>query len=100
MSPLLNPLTFHERRLLKSLSSPHKIQRYLDELPYNIERDGVTCRSPRQVIPYHTAHCFEAALCAAAALCVGGSPPLILDLESVRDDEHVVAIYKDSSCWG
>jgi hypothetical protein len=47
-----------------------------------------------------TAHCFEAALFAAAALRENGHPPLILDLESVRDDDHVIAIYRMDGHWG
>ena len=93
-------LTEAEKRLFKSLSTPWKIQRHVDALPYNKERTGETCRSPRSVIQAQTAHCFEAALFAAAALRVNGKPPLILDLESVRDDDHVIAVYKSDSCWG
>jgi hypothetical protein len=93
----LNP---EEIRLLRGLSTPHKIQKYLDDLPYNKERDGETCRSPRRVIRDSTAHCFEAALLAAAALRVNGRPPWILDLESVRDDDHVIGIYREYNCWG
>ena len=93
-------LTTGETRLLKSLSTPWKIQNFLNSLPYNIEPDGDTCRSPRRVMRDRTAHCFEAALFAAAALRVNGSPPLILDLEAVRDTDHVIAIYKMDGCWG
>ncbi len=93
-------LSAGEFRLLRSLSTPHKIQKYLDELAYNKERGGETCRSPRRVIRDRTAHCFEGALLAAAALRVQGRPPWILDLESVRDDDHVIAIYRDYECWG
>jgi hypothetical protein len=93
----LNP---QEYRILRSLSTPHKIQKYLDDLPYNKERDGETCRTPRRVLRDQTAHCFEAALFGAAALRLHGRPPLILDLESVRDDDHVIAIYRDHNCWG
>ena len=42
----------------------------------------------------------EGALLAAAALRLAGYPPLLLDLESVRDDDHVLAIYRRGSCWG
>src|SRR5437763_16898637 len=77
-----------------------KIQKYLDELPYNKEKKGETCYSPRLVIRHNTAHCFEGALFAAAALGVGGRPPLILDLEAVRDDDHVVAVYRTNGHWG
>ncbi len=93
-------LSPQEYRVLRSLSTPHKIQKYLDDLPYNKEKDGETCRSPRRVIRDQTAHCFEGALFAAAALRVEGRPPLILDLESVRDDDHVISIYRDHNCWG
>jgi hypothetical protein len=93
----LNP---DEKRLLRSLATPWKIQKYLDALPYNKEPNGDTCRSPRRTIRDQTAHCFEAALFAAAALRVNGKPPLILDLESVRDDDHVVAIFRVDGHWG
>ena len=93
-------LTREEQRVFRGLSTPWKIQRYLDELPYNKEKGGETCRSPRRVIRDGTAHCFEAALFGAAALRVNGEPPLILDLESVRDDDHVISIYRMDGCWG
>ncbi|HEY2383058.1 MAG TPA: hypothetical protein VGK48_17920 [Terriglobia bacterium] len=87
-------------KLLHKLSTPEKIQRYLDDLPYNKEKSGETCRSPRLVIDFNTAHCFEGALFAAAALRANGHPPLILDLEAVRDDDHVIAVYRTNGHWG
>ncbi len=89
-----------ELQILRRLSTPEKIQKYLDDLPYNKERTGETCRSPRAAVRHNTAHCFEGALLAAAALRVNGYPPLILDLESVRDDDHVIAVYRNGECWG
>jgi hypothetical protein len=86
--------------VLRKLTTPEKIQRYLDDLPYNKEKDGETCRSPRLVIEHNSAHCFEGALFAAAALRVSGRPPLILDLAAVRDDDHVIAVYRIDDCWG
>jgi hypothetical protein len=96
----MKALTPQETRLLRSLSTPWKIQKYLDSLPYNNEPHGDTCRSPRRTIRDQTAHCLEAALLAAAALHVNGKPPLILDLESVRDDDHVIAIFRIDGHWG
>lgn len=93
-------MTREEQLLFRRLSTPVKVQKYLDDLPYNKERDGETCRSPRRVIRDQTAHCFEAALFAAAAMRMNSHPPLILDLEAVRDDDHVVAIYRQHGCWG
>jgi hypothetical protein len=86
--------------VLRKLSTPEKIQRFLDDLPYNNEKSEETCRSPRLVLEYKTAHCFEGALLGAAALRVNGSPSLILDLASVRDDDHVIAIYRSNGDWG
>src|ERR1700704_1701991 len=96
----MNSFTTLETRFLKSLSTPWKIQDFLNSIPYNTEPDGDTCRSPRRVMRDRTAHCFEAAVFAAAALRMNGSPPLILDLMAVRDTDHVIAVYKMAGCWG
>ncbi len=37
---------------------------------------------------------------AAAALRLQGHPPLVMDLEGVRDDDHVVALYRENGLWG
>jgi hypothetical protein len=90
-----------EMRILKSLKTPERIQRFLDtEIAYNKEPDGDTIRSPRLVLRDQVAHCFEGALFGAAALRVQGFPPLLLDLEAVRDDDHVLAIFKQQGHWG
>src|SRR5437667_11960693 len=96
----MDKLQKSELRLYRKLSTPEKIQKYLDDLPYNKEKQGETCYSPRLVIRHNTAHCFEGALFAAAALRLSGRQPLILDLEAVRDDDHVVAVYRTDSFWG
>lgn len=90
-----------ERAVFRRLSAPDKIQRFLDgELKYNKESGGATCRSPRRVLRDRTAHCMEGALFGAAALRMLGHPPLLLDLEAVRDDDHVLAIYRLRGHWG
>ena len=90
-----------ETRVLKALKTPEKIQRFLDtEIAYNKEPDGDTIRSPRRVLRDRLAHCLEGALLAAAALRVQGFPPLLLDLEAVRDDDHVLAVFKQHGHWG
>lgn len=45
-------------------------------------------------------HCVEGALFAAAALRFQGRPPLVMDLGAVRDDDHVLALYRHGPCWG
>ena len=92
--------TAAERAVFRRLATPEKIQRFLDELPYNKEPHGDTCRSPRRVLRDHTAHCMEGALFGAAALRMLGHPPLLLDLEAVRDDDHVLAIFRTRGHWG
>lgn len=42
----------------------------------------------------------DGALFAAAALRVQGRPPLLLDLEAVFDDDHVLALYRVNGLWG
>ena len=89
-----------ERAVYRRLTSPEKIQRFLDELEYNKEPGGPTCRSPRRVLQDGLAHCMEGALMAAAALRVLGRPPLLIDLEAVRDDDHVLAVFRQRGHWG
>jgi hypothetical protein len=90
-----------EMQVLKTLKTPEKIQRFLDiDIAYNKEPDGDTVRSPRRVLRDKVAHCLEGALLAAAALRVQGFPPLLLDLEAVRDDDHVLAVFKMHGHWG
>jgi hypothetical protein len=90
-----------ERRLLRRLTTPEKIQRFLDdEIGYNKEPRGPTCRSPRRVLRDRLAHCMEGALFGAAALGLLDFPPLLLDLEAVRDDDHVLAIFCSKRHWG
>jgi hypothetical protein len=90
-----------ETRVLKALKTPEKIQHFLDhDIAYNKEPDGDTIRSPRRVLRDKVAHCFEGALLAAAALRVQGFPPLLVDLEAVHDDDHVLAVFKQRGHWG
>ncbi|HEV2687783.1 MAG TPA: hypothetical protein VGV35_04490, partial [Bryobacteraceae bacterium] len=90
-----------ERRFLRRLTSPAKIQRFLDEdIGYNREPRGNTCYSPRMVLREGVAHCMEGALVGAMALRRLGYPPLIVDLEAVRDTDHVLAVYRVDGHWG
>ena len=92
--------TPRELRTLRSLNTPVKVQRYLDALRYNHERGGATSRSPRRVLRDRTAQCAEGAFFAAAAFRVHGRKPLIVDLEAERDDDHLLAVYRDRGHWG
>jgi hypothetical protein len=91
-------LTRREKRFLSGLAPPWRIQKFLDGLDYDIAAAG--CRSPRRVLRERTVQCMDGALFAAAALRVQGHPPLLLDLEAVFDDDHVLALFKRNGCWG
>ena len=90
-------LTRSELRALRALKTPAGVQRFLDELPYNL---GYTARSPQKVLHDRTGSCFEGGIFAAAALRVLGFPPLIFDLEAEQDTDHVIAIFKVRGHWG
>lgn len=95
-----DPFNAAERAVFRRLRSPEKIQRFLDDLAYNKEPDGPTCRSPRMVLRDRTGHCMEGALLGAAALRMIGHEPLLLDFEAVRDDDHVLALFRLRGHWG
>ena len=84
-------------RKLRGLKTPDGIQKFLDDLPYNL---NYTASSPGKVLEQRTASCLEGGIFAAAALRVLGFPPLIFDLEAEQDTDHVVAIFKVRGHWG
>jgi hypothetical protein len=84
-------------RILRRLKTPIQIQQFIDAIPYQYAN---TARSPERVLRERKGHCLEGAMLAASALRVSGHPPLLLDLEAVQDDDHVVALYKESGLWG
>ena len=93
-------LTRAEFAVLRRLSTPEKIQDFLNALSANFEIGGETCMSVREVLHRRRAHCIEGAMLAACALWVHGEPPLLLDLRAVRDYDHVVALFRRGGCWG
>ncbi|MGH9530313.1 MAG: hypothetical protein ACRD2S_10395 [Terriglobales bacterium] len=97
MTGPVTAFTARELRKLRSLKNPHGIQQFLDDMPYHLAN---TAWSPRRVLRENTAHCFEGAIFAAAALRANGYPPLILDLEAENDTDHVIAIYRINGHWG
>ena len=96
-------LTQGEENILRKLSTPIKIQDFLDKIPLNYEKNGDTHMSPRKVLKEKKAHCIEGALLAATALWLAGEPPLIMNLSSRfgrGDVDHVIALYKRGGYWG
>lgn len=90
-------LSAGDLRTLRGLKTPVRIQKFIDGLEYQY---ADTAWSPQRVLRERKGHCLEGALLAAAALRVNGRPPLVMDLEAVRDDDHVVAVYREGGLWG
>jgi hypothetical protein len=90
-------LAARDLRTLRSLNSPVKIQRFLDALTYQY---ADTAWSPQRALRERKGHCLEGALIAASAFRLNGHPPLLMDLEAVRDDDHVIALYRERGLWG
>lgn len=97
----MDKLNEQEKKLLLRLSTPQKIQDYLDSIPFNHEEDGETCYSPRQVMINKKAHCLEGAMFASVALALQHEKPQILSLKVLGQDyDHVIALYRKNGYWG
>jgi hypothetical protein len=97
VKPLDPTFRREELRLLRPLSSPERIQAFLDEVPYSADP---IYRAPRSVMRDRKAHCFDGALFAACALRRIGHTPRLVDLRAVRDDDHVLAIFERHGHFG
>ena len=94
----LNP---REQALLKRLTTPDRIQAYLNATPINHEIGGETVLSVREVIRQRRAHCIEGAMFAACALWMNGDPPLVMHLDcDLSDYPHVIALFRRHGHWG
>ena len=90
-----------EFAVLRRLTTPQKIQTFLNAIPINHELDGETIHSVRSVMRHRRAHCIEGAMFAACALWVHGEPPLVMHLDcSISDYPHVVALFRRGGHWG
>ncbi len=90
-----------EFAILRRLSTPPKIQAYVNAIPTNHELGGETILSVREVLRRRRAHCIEGAFVAACALWIHGDPPLVLHLDcDASDDPHVVALFRRGGAWG
>ena len=90
-----------ERALLARLSTPEKIQAFIDAIPINREVGGETVLSVREVLRQRRAHCIEGAFVAACALWVNRRPPLVMHLDcDPADWPHVIALFRRGRAWG
>jgi len=95
--PAAERWTSGELAELRKLSTPARIQAYVDALAYRAEDDP---GSPRRVMAERRANCYDGAIFAAAALRRLGHPPRLLDMWAVRDDDHVLALFQANGRWG
>jgi hypothetical protein len=86
-----------ELAFLRKLDRPIKIQRWLNRIAYDPE---YATSSPCLVMRDRKANCFEGALFAAAALRELGHRPLLVDIRSWNDDDHVIAVFRERGHWG
>lgn len=96
-------LTQEEYTKLSRLTTPIKIQDFLDAIPFNFEKEGDTHMSPRRALRENKSHCIEGALVAATALWIHGEPPLIMNVSArlgKGDVDHVIALYKRDGYYG
>jgi hypothetical protein len=94
-------LEHKEWRVLKRLSTPTKIQDFLNKLPFDFGPGEKIDRSVRGILKTGKADCVGGAILAAAALWAHGRKPFLLDLIAARHDfDHVVALFKEDGHWG
>lgn len=92
-------LTTDELTLWASLTTPRKIQDFLDAITYEPEYAN---RCPLRVLRERRGHCFDGALFGAAALRRLGYRPLVVDLipQPLADDDHMLAIFQRHGHFG
>jgi len=90
-----------EKDFLKKLNTPAKIQDYLNTLNFNFEKNGDTLKSPLDTLREKNAHCLEGAMLGAYILSQHGYPPLLIHLQTTKNDfDHIVAPFKTNGLWG
>ena len=91
-------LSQSETRLVDGLTTPFRIQSFLDSIEYSEEE---RYRSPLTVLRDRKGHCFDGALFAAAMLRRIGFAALITDIiPNDNDDDHLLALYRVRGHWG
>jgi hypothetical protein len=91
-------LTPREAQRIARLTTPYKIQQYLDSIDYSEE---IRYRCPLNVVKDQKGHCFDGAVFAAAMLRRIGYEPLLVDiLPNENDDDHVLAVFRQRGHWG
>ena len=97
-------LTKQEIAVVWRLNTPHKVQDFLDKLPFNFEEKGETYWSLRMVLKNKKAHRFEGAIFAAFCLTYHGYKNFLMDLKvkknAPHDQDHTLCIFELGGAWG
>jgi hypothetical protein len=85
-----------ELQVIKRLNTPPKLQEFVSGLSYNAS-DRV---SIADVLRERRGDCLEAAVFASIVLTFHAIPNFIMDLSSVRDEDHVLCVIKQKEGYG
>jgi hypothetical protein len=85
-----------ELQVIRSLSTPSKVQDFVTGISYN-QSHRVSIAG---VLRQRKADCLEAAAFASIVLSFHGTPNFIMDLTSVRDEDHVLCVFKLKGRFG
>lgn len=85
-----------ELQEIKKLNSSHKVQEFVDSLKYN-EGERI---SVEDVLRKKTADCLEAACFSMFSLRMNGFESFLMDLSAVRDEDHVLCVFKLNGLYG
>lgn len=98
----MNNLKKSEINFFNKVSSPSKIQDFLDSIPFNYEKSGETCMSGLSVLKEKKAHCIEGAFFACTALFISNKDPIVVNLkvDNKKDYDHIITIYKENNYYG
>jgi hypothetical protein len=100
LPPGREAFTPKEWAVIRRHRTPRHVQQFLRALPYNWEKRGETLRTFRGVVRHWQAHCLEAALTAATIMEQHGYPPLLLDIESKDQLDHVLFLFRHRGRYG
>jgi hypothetical protein len=85
-----------ELQVIGRLNTPPKVQEFVTDLTYNqSQRISIT-----DVLRTRSADCLEAAAFASVVLSYHRIPNFIMDLSSVRDEDHVLCVFKQKEGYG
>lgn len=90
-------------KAIKKLSTPQKVQDFLDKTPFNFEEKGETYWPPRKAFKMGRMHCFEGAAFACFCLKQHKIENYLMDLKVKnlkKDSDHTLCIFKLNGYWG